>query len=83
MNGQLTISVETLQGFLLVSEREWIDLGIYCRKLPLVTRRVLPDRDYIANLKGEIDRATNVYLARIDAAASRPAPLRRTRRARP
>lgn len=45
-----------LQGFLLVTERDWIDLGIYCRKLPLVTRRVVPDREYIANLKGEIDR---------------------------
>ncbi len=45
-----------LQGFLLVTEREWIDLSIYCRGLPLVVRRVTPDRDYIANLKGEIDR---------------------------
>jgi hypothetical protein len=45
-----------LQGFLLVTGRDWIDLGIYCRKLPLVTRRVVPDRDYIANLQGEIDR---------------------------
>lgn len=45
-----------LQGFLLVTERDWIDFGSYCRKLPLATRRMTPDRDYIANMKGEIDR---------------------------
>ncbi|RAK68778.1 lambda exonuclease family protein [Phenylobacterium kunshanense] len=55
-----------LQGFLLVTEREWIDLAIYCRKLPLVTRRVSPDRDYIANLKGEIDRFNDELAAMVE-----------------
>lgn len=45
-----------LQGFLLVSGRDWIDFGSYCRKLPLAIRRATPDRDYIANMSGEIDR---------------------------
>lgn len=45
-----------VQGFLLVTKRDWIDLDIYCRKLPPVIHRVTPERDYIANMRGEIDR---------------------------
>lgn len=44
------------QGFLLVAEREWIDLAIYWPKLPLIVRRAYRDEPYIANLKAEIDR---------------------------
>jgi hypothetical protein len=45
-----------VQGSLLVTGREWWDLGIYCRKLPLVVHRVTPERPYLDNLQGEIDR---------------------------
>jgi len=55
-----------LQGFLLVTERAWIDLAIYCRGLPLVVRRVTPDREYIANLKGEIDRFNDELAALVE-----------------
>jgi len=55
-----------LQGFLLVTGRDWIDLGIHCRKLPLVIRRSLPDRDYLANLKGEIDRFNDEIAALVE-----------------
>lgn len=54
------------QGFLLVTGRDWIDLAIYCRKLPLVVRRCVPDRDYIANLKGEIDRFNDELAALVE-----------------
>lgn len=64
-----------LQGFLLVTERDWIDLAIYCRKLPLVTRRVLPDRDYIANLKGEIDRFNDELAAMVERVRTYGAPV--------
>jgi len=66
-----------LQGFLLVSEREWIDLAIYCRKLPLVTHRVLPDREYLANLKGEIDRFNDELAALVERVKRYGAPLER------
>jgi hypothetical protein len=45
-----------LQGFLLITRRDWIDLAIYCRKMPLVVRRVLPDPAYMRTLADEIDR---------------------------
>lgn len=44
------------QGFLLVTEREWIDLAIYWPKLPLIVRQASRDEPYLANMKGEIDR---------------------------
>lgn len=44
------------QGVLLVTGREWIDLAIYCRKLPLIVRRAYRDEPYLANMQGEIDR---------------------------
>lgn len=55
-----------LQGFLLVTERDWIDLRIYCRNLPDITRHVLPDTAYIANLKGEIDRFNDELSALVE-----------------
>jgi hypothetical protein len=44
------------QGQLMVAEREWVDLGVYCRKLPLFLVRAVRDEPYIANMRGEIDR---------------------------
>lgn len=55
-----------LQGFLLVTGRDWIDLGIYCRKLPLVVRRITPERDYLATLQGEIDRFNDELAALVE-----------------
>jgi hypothetical protein len=43
-------------GQLMVAEREWVDLGVYCRKLPLFLVRAVRDEPYIANMRGEIDR---------------------------
>lgn len=45
-----------LQGFLWIAERAWIDLAMYWPGLPLVTRRVTRDEEYIRNLAGEVDR---------------------------
>jgi YqaJ-like viral recombinase domain len=44
------------QGSLLISGREWIDLYIYCPGMPAFIRRSVPDKPYLATLKGEIDR---------------------------
>ena len=45
-----------LQGFLLVCEREWVDLACYWPGMPLVVHRVTRDNGYLANLTGEINR---------------------------
>lgn len=45
-----------VQGFLLVTGRDWCDFVSYSPKLPLLVVRVARDNGYIANLKGEIDR---------------------------
>lgn len=55
-----------VQGSLLVTGREWWDLAIYCRKLPLVIHRVMPDRAYLANLQGEIDRFNDELAALVE-----------------
>lgn len=44
------------QGQLMVAEREWVDLVVYCRKLPLFLTRAYRDEPYIANLRREVDR---------------------------
>lgn len=44
------------QGGLWVCEREWIDIGVYWPKMPLLKVRADRDSDYIANLAGEVDR---------------------------
>jgi hypothetical protein len=44
------------QGILFVSEREWIDLGVYWPKLPMLVTRAKRDEPYLKMLKGEIDR---------------------------
>jgi hypothetical protein len=55
-----------VQGSILVTGRDWWDLGLYCRKLPLVIHRCLPDRPYLANLKGEIDRFNDELAALVE-----------------
>jgi len=55
-----------VQGALLITERDWWDLALFCRKMPLVLHRVLPDRAYIANLKGEIDRFNDELAALVE-----------------
>jgi len=45
-----------VQGTLLVSGRDWWDLTVYWPKMTLVVHRALPEREYLANLRGEIDR---------------------------
>ena len=45
-----------LQGGLLISEREWIDLAVGYKKMPLFTKRTGRDEPYIKILNDEIDR---------------------------
>lgn len=52
-----------LQGNLWIAEREWIDLAIFYRKMPLYRRRVKRDESFIARLK----LATAVFLEDLDA----------------
>lgn len=54
------------QGQLMVAEREWVDLCVYCRKLPLHLPRAGRDEPYIANLRGEIDRFNDELAALVD-----------------
>lgn len=54
------------QGQLMVAEREWVDLGVYCRKLPLFLTRAVRDEPYIANLRGEVDRFNDELAALVE-----------------
>lgn len=42
------------QGNVLVAQRKWIDLAIYCRKLPLFVHRFQADATYHRELEGQI-----------------------------
>lgn len=48
--------VAQVQGNLLVSEREWIDLIVYFTKMPVFIRRVYRDEAYLARLSDAIDK---------------------------
>ena len=43
------------QGQLWVAEREWLDLVVYCPKMPLFVKRVARDDSYISDLSDAID----------------------------
>jgi hypothetical protein len=47
-----------LQGQLLISEREWVDLVCWHPELPRVVIRVEPDEEYQARLLAELERFT-------------------------
>jgi len=57
-----------VQGSLLVTGRDWWELAVYWPKLPLVVLRATPERDYIANLKGELDRFNDELAALVELA---------------
>lgn len=48
-----------LQGSLLVTDREWVDLVCYWPGLPLFVKRSARDENYIRGLSAEIDRFNN------------------------
>lgn len=48
--------VAQCQGALWISGRDWLDIAIYCPRLPLFVKRAKRDKDYIANLAGEVAR---------------------------
>lgn len=48
--------VAQAQGNLWISGREWIDLAIFCPRLPLFVKRATRDESYIANLAAEVAR---------------------------
>lgn len=48
--------VAQCQGVLWVSEREWIDLTVYCPKLPPLIKRAYRDEAYIAKLAASVDQ---------------------------
>ena len=48
------IHTAQIQGGLLVSGRNWCDFISYCPGLPIFIERVLPDAEYIKNLKLEL-----------------------------
>ncbi len=54
------------QGQLMVAEREWVDLIVYCRKLPPFLTRAVRDEPYIANMRGEIDRFNDELSALVE-----------------
>jgi hypothetical protein len=52
------------QGQLWVSEREWIDLAVFCPGLPLFVKRAFRDEPYIAQIAEAVE-AFNAELAEI------------------
>ncbi len=42
------------QGTLWVTEREWIDIAIYCPKMPLFVERIARDEPYIKQIAGAV-----------------------------
>jgi hypothetical protein len=42
------------QGTLWVTEREWIDIAIYCPKMPLFVERITRDEPYIKQIAGAV-----------------------------
>jgi hypothetical protein len=42
------------QGTLWVTEREWIDIAIYCPKMPLFVERIHRDETYIKQIAGAV-----------------------------
>lgn len=52
------------QGGLWVAEREWIDIAIYWRKLPLFVKRAYRDEAYIAEMSRAVDQF-NAELAEV------------------
>jgi hypothetical protein len=42
------------QGTLWVAEREWIDIAIYCPKMPLFVERITRDETYIKQIAGAV-----------------------------
>lgn len=52
------------QGGLWVAEREWIDIGVYWRGLPLFVKRATRDEPYIRDMAAAVD-AFNAELAEI------------------
>ncbi len=42
------------QGTLWVTEREWIDIAIYCPKMPLYVERIRRDEPYIRTISGAV-----------------------------
>jgi hypothetical protein len=51
--------IAQLQGTLWVTEREWIDLAIYFRNMPMFTKRLVRDEPYIKTLKLATDQFNN------------------------
>ncbi|MBX3088109.1 MAG: YqaJ viral recombinase family protein [Cryobacterium sp.] len=43
------------QGALWVSEREWVDIAVYCPKFPMFIRRAYRDEPYLAQLRSAVD----------------------------
>jgi hypothetical protein len=58
--------VAQCQGALWVAEREWIDFVAYWPRMPLFVVRVTRDKDYIANLSGEVDRFNDELAMLVD-----------------
>lgn len=48
--------VAQCQGALWVSGRAWVDIAIYCPKLPLFVKRAYRDEAYLKTLAGEVAR---------------------------
>ncbi len=44
------------QGGLWIAQRDWIDIGIHCRRLPMFEKRAYRDETYIATLASEVAR---------------------------
>lgn len=55
-----------VQGTLMVTEREWWDFCSYWPRMTPLIVRVLPDKAYIANMRGEIDRFNDELAALVE-----------------
>lgn len=55
-----------VQGNIMVAERDWWEFVSFWPKLPQLTVRVRPDKTYIANMAGEIDRFNDELAAMVE-----------------
>lgn len=58
------------QGQLWVAEREWVDLAVYYRKMPLFIRRATRDEEYIKTLSDAVDRFNDELAATVESIRS-------------
>jgi hypothetical protein len=54
------------QGALWVTEREWVDIAVYWKGLPLFTKRAGRDADYIAKLSSAVDEFNDELAAIVE-----------------